>query len=237
MDPRIKEEVAKDRSAVLDFEYSLVEEATKSFGNGPLRWVDIGCGPYGLLQTGGRLNQFLAGSIGIDLNREHLARNTGIQYRICASCYSLPLPDNSVDIIVCRWVFEHLEKPDQALREFSRVLKPGGVVYLKTPNLRNYGMLLSWATPTAFHNLYASKAGYEENTSTYYRANTPGKLRELARAQSLTVRRIELRAGSYFYYMFNRELYLTMRAVSRTVGKFTNAMQLTLLCVLQKPKN
>ena len=39
---------------------------------------------------------------------------------------SLPLEDASVDVIICERVLQHLEDPDAAVREFARVLRPGG---------------------------------------------------------------------------------------------------------------
>ncbi len=45
----------------------------------------------------------------------------------------LPLADESVDAILCTQVLEHLEWPREAVREFHRVLKPGGVLYLTAP--------------------------------------------------------------------------------------------------------
>jgi SAM-dependent methyltransferase len=40
----------------------------------------------------------------------------------------LPLQDASVDVLVCERVLQHLEDPDAAVREFARVLRPGGRV-------------------------------------------------------------------------------------------------------------
>lgn len=47
----------------------------------------------------------------------------------------LPLPDNSVDAIVCLHVLEHVPDDRRAVRELSRVLKPEGVAYIVVPLL------------------------------------------------------------------------------------------------------
>jgi SAM-dependent methyltransferase len=39
------------------------------------------------------------------------------------------------DILIAKHVVEHLRHPDQAVAEMSRVLKPGGLLLLVTPNL------------------------------------------------------------------------------------------------------
>jgi ubiquinone/menaquinone biosynthesis C-methylase UbiE len=42
----------------------------------------------------------------------------------------IPLPDASVDYIFCRFVIEYLHKPEAAVAEMNRVLKPGGRLVL-----------------------------------------------------------------------------------------------------------
>ncbi len=47
-----------------------------------------------------------------------------------ANATELPLQSNSIDIIVSRDVIEHIERPDLALMECARVLKPERKLYL-----------------------------------------------------------------------------------------------------------
>lgn len=42
--------------------------------------------------------------------------------------------DNSFDAILCTEVFEHIPLPNETIKEFSRLLKPGGVLILTAPN-------------------------------------------------------------------------------------------------------
>ncbi|WYX52095.1 class I SAM-dependent methyltransferase [Achromobacter xylosoxidans] len=49
----------------------------------------------------------------------------------------LPLPDDSIDIVVCQEGIEHLPNQLLALQEFHRVLKPGGTLVITTPNISN----------------------------------------------------------------------------------------------------
>lgn len=48
---------------------------------------------------------------------------------------TIPLADNSVDLIFCTEVLEHLVAPTFLILEMKRVLKPRGCVILTTPNL------------------------------------------------------------------------------------------------------
>ena len=46
---------------------------------------------------------------------------------------SIPAPDESFDCILCSEVLEHVPEPEAALTEFTRLLKPGGVLILTAP--------------------------------------------------------------------------------------------------------
>jgi SAM-dependent methyltransferase len=49
----------------------------------------------------------------------------------------LPYADASFDAVVCVEGIEHIENPQQAAREFARILKPRGHLIASTPNILN----------------------------------------------------------------------------------------------------
>lgn len=53
--------------------------------------------------------------------------------RICSDAHQLGLRDASVDCVFSTGTFEHIAEPARALREFRRVLKPGGLIHIETP--------------------------------------------------------------------------------------------------------
>lgn len=54
--------------------------------------------------------------------------------RVVGSILEMPFPDAHFDIVVSSEVIEHTPNPEQAIKEIFRVLKPGGVMVLSTPN-------------------------------------------------------------------------------------------------------
>lgn len=58
--------------------------------------------------------------------------------------YRLPFPDASFDAAVCIRVLHHMEDPRPAIREFARVVRPGGVVVLEFANKRHLKAVLGY---------------------------------------------------------------------------------------------
>jgi 2-polyprenyl-3-methyl-5-hydroxy-6-metoxy-1,4-benzoquinol methylase len=56
----------------------------------------------------------------------------------------LPFDDQSFAYITCLEGLEHIENPQQAMREFARVLKPGGHLIVSVPNILNIEERLKW---------------------------------------------------------------------------------------------
>lgn len=48
--------------------------------------------------------------------------------------HPLPIADGSFDVIVSSEVIEHIENPRAVFREFHRLLVPGGLLFVTTPN-------------------------------------------------------------------------------------------------------
>lgn len=104
--------------------------------------LDVGCG-------GGFLSNELARQgytvTGVDVSPESLkvaaAHDvTGtVKYEV-ADAFKLPYPDESFDALTAMDFLEHIENPELVIKEFSRVLKPGGLFFFHTFN-RNP---LSW---------------------------------------------------------------------------------------------
>ncbi len=110
-----------------------------------MRIADFGCG-WGflghlllpLISPGGRVDGFELQDELIKRGRERIAE-AGHGGRIVlhqADITALDeVPDNRYDLAICQTVLMHLSRPDLALREMSRVVKPGGLVIAIEPDL------------------------------------------------------------------------------------------------------
>src|SRR5688572_24615764 len=105
--------------------------------------VDVACGTGDLTlqfqDTLLRANQDAPGSIGIDFTFEmlpvaerkanqrwrHRQRNEYVTF-INGDAQFLPLPDTSADVVSIAFGIRNVEDPAAAIREFQRVLRPGG---------------------------------------------------------------------------------------------------------------
>nr|VFJ45735.1 MAG: 2-polyprenyl-3-methyl-5-hydroxy-6-metoxy-1,4-benzoquinol methylase [Candidatus Kentron sp. DK] len=50
---------------------------------------------------------------------------------------TLPFENETYDVIVCAEGIEHIFSPYHLLKEFSRMLRPGGILIITTPNIQN----------------------------------------------------------------------------------------------------
>lgn len=56
----------------------------------------------------------------------------------------LPFSNQSFEYVTCLEGLEHIENPQQAMREFARVLKPAGHLIVSVPNILNVEERLKW---------------------------------------------------------------------------------------------
>lgn len=105
-------------------------------GRGPGEFLDAGMGP-GRLCAEMQARGFTA--FGVDLSDRMVklarARLPDASERLVqGTLTALPFPPASFDAVVATGVLEYVDRPDEAIREISRVLRPRGRVILSIPN-------------------------------------------------------------------------------------------------------
>jgi SAM-dependent methyltransferase len=89
---------------------------------------------------------------------------------------SWPLADESLDVLVCDSVVEHLEVPLAFFREAQRCLRAGGALCIRTPNLWGYPALIGRIAPNRSHTGILQKVKEQTRSEdvfpTFYRCNT-----------------------------------------------------------------
>jgi SAM-dependent methyltransferase len=92
-----------------------------------------------------------------------------------ASIYDLPFAAGQFGGVFAHAVFQHLAEPDRAVREMCRVLAPGGIIALRSPDWG--GVLLAPRTPDLDGALNAFLETYYVNGDAFAGSNGPGLLR------------------------------------------------------------
>src|SRR5947209_6550104 len=162
-------------------------------------WLDIGCGhrvlPADLEQLEDRMIAISRSVKGCDVDEEAMGHHRSIRQLYRGDITSLPFDSNSLDLVTCNMVCEHLENPETGFQEVARVLRPGGIFVVHTPNLWNYLVLtkhmVSKVIPNKllmrFVSLMEGRAECDIYP-TFYRANTINRLTELGKDAGLIVR-------------------------------------------------
>jgi SAM-dependent methyltransferase len=117
------------------------------------RVLDLGCGTgYGTAE----LARTASWAIGIDRAPEAIAyagehyRGPNLRFQT-ASCEAVPFPDGTFDLLVAFEVIEHLENWKGLLGEARRLLAPGGLFVVSTPNRVYYAESREGTGPNPFH--------------------------------------------------------------------------------------
>src|SRR5215471_5798075 len=71
-------------------------------------------------------------------------RLSGVEIQAGDLNKELPFADRGFDFITCLEGLEHIENPQQAMREFARLLRPGGTLIVSVPNILNIEERLKW---------------------------------------------------------------------------------------------
>ena len=181
--------------------------------------LDAGCGRTAPVL--GRFGGVASRLIGVDLVDPRDVR-AGIEYHQ-ADLAAIPVASASIDLIISRSVFEHLQEPAAVYREFSRILKPGGRVVFLTANFWDYGTQIARLVPNRLHSriVRATEGRPEEDTfPTAYQTNTRRQVQSLADGSGLVVQEFHYLNQYPNYFYFNGLLFLFGVLYERITSRF-----------------
>ena len=126
----------KESAVKISWVLSKISECTEKSG---LKLLDVGCGG-GFLTN--RVSEENFEVHGLDISEESLriARRYDLRKKVnyvAGDAYNLPYADESFDVVSSMDFLEHVERPEEVVKEISRVLKPGGLFFFHTFN-RNW---------------------------------------------------------------------------------------------------
>jgi SAM-dependent methyltransferase len=105
------------------------------------RLLDCGCGPgsiscdFAKIVVSGNVEGIDCEQSQIDLARASASEQGLINATFSVgSIYDLPFPDSSFNVVFAHAIFEHISSPEKALAEMARVLEPGGLVAIRSPD-------------------------------------------------------------------------------------------------------
>ena len=115
--------------------------------------VDFGCATGAVSHEYYRLGAKKV--IGLDIDKAAITRarninkNSEIDF-ILNNTASIPLEDNSVDVVMSDSVFEHITHPKEVIDELYRILKPGGKIFIGTWGWYYHSILVFFGTDYAY---------------------------------------------------------------------------------------
>ncbi|NDR55564.1 glycoside hydrolase family 99-like domain-containing protein [Aliiruegeria sabulilitoris] len=121
--------------------------------------LDVACGEgYGSALIADQANSV----IGVDISEDAIAHakhhytDRKLDFRV-GSAAELPLRPASVDVVVSFETIEHLAEQEQMMEEIRRVLKPGGLLMISSPNKEEYTDKTGYRNPFHVKELYTEE--------------------------------------------------------------------------------
>jgi len=121
--------------------------------------LDIACGEgYGANLLAERARSVVGVDIAPDAIAHAAARYTSpnLQFRL-GTCAEIPSADASFDLVVSFETIEHHDQHEEMMIEFGRVLRPGGLLLISSPDKLHYADLPGHSNPFHVKELYAEE--------------------------------------------------------------------------------
>lgn len=130
--------------------------------------LDVGCGSSKILES-------IPAGVGLDVSMRKLRYRRALgNDLVAATLFALPFRSKSFDQLICSQVIEHVPRDEVFLHEFHRVLKPGGILIVGTPDYAR----LSWRIIEKLYGILMPGAYADEHITHYTFAGLRSLLEE-----------------------------------------------------------
>ena len=225
----------------LKYSQSIYEEVLDEFVSEGIKWLDAGCGhqllPEWRFEQEAALTKRADLVLGTDLDFDGIKKHRTINHVLYSNLERLPLPNESLDLVTCNMVVEHLADPAAVFSEFNRVLKPGGRVIIHTPNALGYTTIAARMLP---QRMRVKLAGIlearpaEDVFLAHYRANTPAKLDSLLVEAGFQKEKFRCIASACALYFSRVLASIELAYIRLTLLSELRKLRTNLLCVYTK---
>lgn len=195
--------------------------ATRDQKSGKL--LDVGCATGTFLKYMQEQSDWDVSGVELNPHAAQIAKKQGLNV-YNGTLENAKFPSNSFDVITLWDVLEHLYDPTSSLREIRRILKPGGTLIIRVPNLDSrdakwFGT--TWAGWDAPRHLYVF---------------TPDTLTQLVETTGLQTKTIKCNIGGYPTFVLSVRFWLSAQKVNpSTRKKITKALYHPLSRILSAP--
>jgi SAM-dependent methyltransferase len=199
------------------------------------RILDAGCGPGGLVTQHEGAARLV---VGTDRYASHFQEPAEVANLVESDIGVMPFASNSLDLITCSWVMEHLDAPQQVFAECYRTLRPGGAFLFITPNARNYAVWMRRLIPNSISKpIVKAIYGRDEDfiNPTFYRANTYRDIDSALVAAGFKCERFE-HVSDPTYLAINDLMFRVMTTLERAIDRFAPDTRVHLVGLYRKPR-
>jgi ubiquinone/menaquinone biosynthesis C-methylase UbiE len=227
----------------LKYSQDLYEATLVSEVNSETEWLDVGCGHHILSPWRAQQEKDLVarcGTVtGMDAEMSSLVKHRTITRTVAGNVGSLPFCDGTFNLVTANMVVEHLDDPEKQFKEIARVLKPGGMFIMHTPNRLGYSTIAAMLIPEFLKKrlVYLLQRRKEEDVfKTFYRANSRDDIQRLAKMVGLEVGNLRLIVSSAALVFVPPLVVFELLWIRMLMTKPFKPYRTNIIAILRKPR-